>query len=159
MSLRRKDQAGSPRHPSRSQPRATRHRAKEPFFADDAAVIQEFDANFDASFDATFPASAIPERAPGHDALEVASAEREKACRERFQLAREASYGLTARIQRPASTEWTAELETTLRLGWMRLSNVHGWEEARAGVRRGWDFFAPCQHQGLGNLSHLPAAS
>jgi len=56
------------------------------------------------------------------------------------QTEQEARYGYGLRAQYPNVNTWDDKLEGTLRTDWDALQNGRSWDEARAGVRRGWDY-------------------
>ena len=48
-------------------------------------------------------------------------------------------YGYAARLHHAEFADWSPELEAILNDEWQRLGAGQSWEEARDGIRRGWD--------------------
>ncbi len=59
---------------------------------------------------------------------------------------REASYGFAARAHYLQHPDWTPELETTLRGEWIQVKDGGSWDDARHGVRGGWELFQRQKH-------------
>ena len=87
--------------------------------------------------DATLQADEVIGRAQGK--IADATAERERAERSWRQAEREARFGYTVRMQHP-NEAWGDALDASLRTEWEAMGDARSWDEARPGVRSGWEY-------------------
>jgi hypothetical protein len=87
--------------------------------------------------DATQQADAAIGRAQGK--IADATADRERAEGSWRQAEREARFGYTVRMQHP-NEAWGDSLDMSLRAEWESMGDARSWEEARPGVRSGWEY-------------------
>ncbi len=87
--------------------------------------------------DATQKADEVIGRAQGK--IADATAEREHAEGSWRQAEREARFGYTVRMQHP-NEAWGDALDTSLRTEWEAMGDSRSWDEARPGVRSGWEY-------------------
>lgn len=87
--------------------------------------------------DATLQADEAIGRAQGK--IADATSERERAEGSWRQAEREARFGYTVRMQHP-NEAWGDALDTSLRTEWEAMGDARSWEEARPGVRSGWEY-------------------
>lgn len=87
--------------------------------------------------DATQDADQAIGRAQGK--IAVATSERESAEVSWRQAEREARFGYTVRMQHP-NEAWGDSLDRSLRTEWEAMGDARSWDEARPGVRSGWEY-------------------
>jgi hypothetical protein len=87
--------------------------------------------------DATQKADEAIGRAQGK--IADATADRDRAEVSWRQAEREARFGYTVRMRRP-NEAWGDALDTSLRTEWEAMGDARSWEDARPGVRSGWEY-------------------
>ncbi len=71
--------------------------------------------------------------------INEAAAKRDEAEARWRQAEYEARYGYAMRMQRP-NDAWDSTLERSMRDEWNALNTGRSWDDARVGIRRGWDY-------------------